>query len=244
MSELASDIVASVPEDRRIYAIGDIHGRADLLRRLHDTIAQDSARSGKRNTIIYLGDYVDRGQESASVIDLILDAPPCCEVVTLKGNHEELMLRFLDDLSAARGWLINGGDATLMSYGVVPPSLYSGSPIFEMAQERLVANLPARHRSFLEQLVLTHSVGDYLFVHAGIRPGIALADQRPEDLLWIRDKFLESDERFEKLVVHGHTIALNPVLRANRIGIDTGAYASDRLTCLVLDGASRRFITT
>jgi serine/threonine protein phosphatase 1 len=246
MIESFEEFSASAPLDTRIYAVGDIHGRVDLLRHLHGLIEADAARPGvTRNTVIYLGDYVDRGAESAAVIDLILDAPPRgCGVVTLKGNHEELMLRFRDDISVARGWLMNGGDTTLASYGVDPPLIYAGAPAFEQAQAKFAASLPPRHLAFLEQLALTHVAGDYLFVHAGIRPGVKLADQRADDLLWIRDKFLDSYERFEKFVVHGHSITLNPAIRANRIGIDTGAYASGRLTCLVLEGRSRRFIST
>ena len=195
--------------------------------------------------MIYLGDYVDRGPASKSVIDLVLDAaPPGFEVVALKGNHEEMMLRFLEDIAVARTWMMNGGDATLGSYGVAPPSIFAGTPIHRHAQAQFRTQLPLRHKEFLAGLAETHVAGDYLFVHAGVRPGVALAQQRSEDLLWIRDEFLGSKANFGKVVVHGHSIEREPVVRANRIGIDTGAYSTDRLTCLVLDGTERTFLHT
>ena len=236
----------AVPDGICLYAVGDIHGRADLLRQLHAAIAADAASAPDlRHTVVYLGDYVDRGLDSAAVIDLVLDAAPGgCAVIALKGNHEELMQRFLDDISVGRTWLMNGGDATLASYGVRPPGFFSSADGFAKAQADFNAKLPARHRDFLDRLPLTHVEGDYLFVHAGLRPGVPLDRQREEDLLWIRDEFLESDAGFGRIVVHGHSIASEPQIRTNRIGIDTGAFASGRLTCLVLEGANYRFLRT
>jgi len=236
----------AVPEGRRIYAIGDVHGRADLLARLLADIISDGKRhreSEKR--IVFLGDYVDRGPESKRVIDLVLDAaPPGFAVTALKGNHEELMLRFLDELAVARTWMFNGGDATLASYGVKPTGLFASTEAFEAAQADLNAKLPERHRDFLMRLPLNHVEGDYYFVHAGVRPGVPLAQQKSEDLLWIRDEFLESPADFGKVVVHGHSIVPIPVQRPNRIDVDTGAFATGQLTCVVLDGTTRDFLHT
>ena len=195
--------------------------------------------------LIYLGDYVDRGPASSAVIDMVLnDGPPGFEVVPLMGNHEEMMLRFLEDIAVGRSWMMNGGDATLRSYGVEPPSMFAGTPVLLHAQQQFAERLPANHRSFLEGLATSHTEGDYLFVHAGVRPGVLLEEQHTEDLLWIRDEFLDSDRDFGKVVVHGHSISLDPEFRANRIGIDTGAYRSGQLTCLVLEGTERTLLTT
>jgi len=224
---------------QRIYAVGDVHGRADLLERLLEEIAADARRRyPAANRLVYLGDYVDRGPASAAVIDLVLDgAPRGFEVIALMGNHEEMMQRFAaGELVVGRSWMLNGGDATLRSYGVEPPGLNALDDAYRRASAELQARLPPRHRAFLGRLVLTHEAGDYLFVHAGIRPGVALEKQRHEDLIWIRDEFLDSETPFEKRIVHGHSIAPEPVILPNRIGIDTGAYASGRLTCLVLEG--------
>jgi len=241
-----SAAAAATPPDTRLYAIGDIHGRADLLRRLLATIAEDAAdRPPAQQQLIYLGDYVDRGPQSQDVINIVLDeAPPGLEVMALRGNHEEMMQRFLDDTTVARTWMMNGGDATLGSYGVEAPSIFAGTPIHRHAQMQFRTQLPLRHKEFLAALLDSYTAGDYLFVHAGVRPGVPLAQQRAEDLLWIRDEFLNSRADFGKVVVHGHSIEREPVMRPNRIGIDTGAYASDRLTCLVLEGTERRFLQT
>ncbi len=237
---------AAAPAGSRLYAVGDVHGRADLLEALLGEIAADGARHpAAEKRLIYLGDYVDRGPDSSAVIDLVLRvAPRGFSVVPLMGNHEEMMLRFLDDIAVGRTWMMNGGDATLRSYGVEAPGMFSGTAAFRQAQQRFAERLPARHRSFLEALGVMRVEGDYLFVHAGLRPGVPLDEQQPEDLLWIRDEFLESTRDFGKVVVHGHTITLNPEFRPNRIGIDTGAYRSGQLTCLVLEGTKRQLLTT
>ncbi len=238
---------ATVAAGTRLYAIGDIHGRSDLLESLLQQIADDAVRHPETATkrLVYLGDYVDRGPASSAVIDMVLhDAPPGFEVVPLMGNHEEMMLRFLEDLAVGRTWMMNGGDATLRSYGVEPPSMFAGTPLVRHAQQQFAERLPARHKRFLEELAVSHIEGDYLFVHAGVRPGVPLEKQHAEDLLWIREEFLESDRDFGKVVVHGHSITLDPEFRPNRIGIDTGAYRSNQLTCLVLEGTERELLTT
>ncbi len=234
-----------VPEDCRVYAVGDIHGRADLLARLHRFIRADaeSARV-RRKVLVYLGDYVDRGYQSREVINMLVHMPlGGFESVHIKGNHEDLMLDYLDG-GDGRIWLFNGGDATLDSYDVSVFDPYLRGSELERLRRRLLAELPAEHLAFLRRLTIRHTVGDYLFVHAGVRPGVPLDDQREKDLIWIRGPFLDATDDFGKVVVHGHTISMAPELKDNRIGIDTGAYATNRLTCLVLEGADRRILQT
>jgi len=237
---------SKVPPGLRLYAIGDIHGRADLLAELLAAIAADADRRAAKNRLVYLGDYVDRGPDSAAVVELVLDgAPPGFRVVALMGNHEEMMLRFLAGaIELGRTWMLNGGNTTLESYGVEPPEWLGGDAVFERARDELDQRLPTRHRRFFEGLALTHEAGDYLFVHAGVRPGVPLSRQLSQDLLWIRDEFLDSEEMFEKRIVHGHSIAPRPMIHPNRIGIDTGAYASGTLTALVLEGNEWRLLQT
>ncbi len=239
-----------VPEGRRVYAIGDIHGRADLLDQLLAAIAADVVRhpGPGRLTLVFLGDYVDRGPESRGVVGRLLAGPPAghplagSEWVALRGNHEETVLRFLDDPGEGPGWFRNGGLETVRSYagGIAP-----GDEDRPAALRALLGRtLPEDHRRFLARMPLSYTEGDYLFVHAGLRPGVAIAEQDPDDLLWIRDAFIGSDESFGKMVVHGHTIAETPEVRPNRIGIDTGAYRTGRLTALVLEGTGLRFLAT
>jgi len=237
----------SVPAGSRIYAIGDVHGRLDLLTRLHALIAADAAGAPvQRRVIVHLGDYVDRGPDSRGVIELLMQPPPAgFESVHLLGNHEDYMLQFLEHAEVGPHWGAYGGLATLASYGVRPPSGFMPSVAdFETARRALADTIPAAHLDFLRGLKLTHAEGGYLFVHAGVKPGVALADQQAEDLLWIRDEFLDSADDFGACVVHGHTIVETPEQHANRIAIDTGAFATGALTALVLDGAERRFIQT
>lgn len=234
------------PQGSRIYAVGDIHGRADLLRRLHRLIAEDAERRpAPRKVVVYLGDYIDRGEASPAVIDLLLDEPlPGFDAVHLKGNHEDSLLRFLADGGIGPSWMLYGGAETLMSYGIRPPPPAGREGEIERAQQELRDRLPERHRRFLAGLKLTHEEGDYLFAHAGVRPGVPLDRQQEEDLLWIRDEFLFSNAEFGKIIVHGHTITERPDVQHNRIGIDTGAFASGRLTALVLEGADWSFLQT
>jgi serine/threonine protein phosphatase 1 len=234
------------PAGSRVYAIGDIHGCLGLLKTLHERIAADAERhAGCRRVIVYLGDYVDRGLDSRGVIDLLLSEPlPGFERIHLKGNHEDTVLRFLEDEQVGPGWLAYGGAPTLYSYGIQPPDSATDADGLARAREELAQKLPPDHLAFLRELVLTHEEGGYLFVHAGLRPAVALESQDPEDLMWIRDEFLRSDEDFGRVVVHGHSITDEPEVRVNRIGIDTGAFASGRLTCLVLDGPTRSIIST
>ena len=236
----------SPPPGTRVYAVGDIHGRIDLLRKMNRLIRADAEeRQAQRNVVVYLGDYVDRGFELRAVIDLFVNEKlPGFETVHLKGNHEDIMVRFLNDISVGPNWFAFGGLETLASYGVAAPEPLTSVAELERCQRELGRNLPRPHLKFLRGLRTFHCEGGYFYVHAGVRPGIALEAQSEDDLLWIRDDFLSSDEPRAKLVVHGHSIAAKPVVRANRIGIDTGAYASGRLTCLVAEGNGWAFLQT
>jgi serine/threonine protein phosphatase 1 len=232
------------PEGSRIYAIGDIHGRADLLRTMHQLIHEDAyERQAARNVVVYLGDYVDRGPASAEVIDILLNEPlPGFEHVHLAGNHEDTLIRFLSDTSVAGLWLEYGGDATLYSYGIKPPRINPSD--LDRAQQEFRESLPDRHFRFMSELKLTHCEGDWFFVHAGVKPGVGLEAQQPQDALWIRGEFLNSDADFGKIVVHGHTVTQEPEVRRNRIGIDTGAFMSGHLTCLIIEGERWSFLQT
>ena len=244
----ARGLPPALPEGIRVYAIGDVHGRDDLLGELHRRIAEDLARAPACGEValIHLGDYVDRGPAGRAVLERLLGPPPAGVTATVQliGNHEELLLAFLDDAGVGRAWLQLGGDATLASYGVsltpdVPPAVR-----FESIRRAFSEALPAAHRALLRSMTPYHRLGDYLFVHAGILPGRALERQRREELLWIRDEFIHSRADHGVVVVHGHHIVPTPEERPTRIGIDTGAYHSGVLTALVLEGTERRYLAT
>jgi serine/threonine protein phosphatase 1 len=237
---------ASVPEGHRVYAVGDIHGRADLLDRLIGQVTDDiNANRPDQAHLILLGDYIDRGLDSRGVLErLSRPAEGPFGTICLKGNHEDSLLRFLDDVSVGHGWLRYGGLATLVSYGISRPDGMAEDTFLDHAQEQLRQRLPPRHLAFLRRLKLQVRVGDYQFVHAGVRPGVSLDRQDPDDLIWIREEFLQSGTDHGAVIVHGHSITEEPHIQHNRIGIDTGAFATGRLTCLVLEGETRRFLTT
>ncbi|MBL8706249.1 MAG: serine/threonine protein phosphatase [Rhodospirillales bacterium] len=221
-----------------VYAIGDIHGRADLLDRLYRRIrahAEDAAPG--RRVVVHLGDYVDRGPDSRGVIDRVM-APPLpgfAPPVALLGNHEFLMLEFLKDpVEYGPGWMANGAAQTFASYGVAPPKRADDPAELTRARDALARALPPAHRGFLETLPTMHRAWIFVFVHAGVRPGIALDRQSVDDLIWIRDEFLRSPANHGGVIVHGHSITPEPDFQPNRIGIDTGAYRSGRLTALCL----------
>jgi serine/threonine protein phosphatase 1 len=265
-----------VPADAIVYAIGDVHGRADLLAKIlaaiHDDVAACSAR---RRVLVFLGDYLNRGPESRAVVELAIDPGlPGFEVVRLKGNNEDLLVRFLEgDLAAGAHWLDYGGLDTLASYGIPLSRFRSRDPsVLEALRQRsdslpdygvavasehapapsvleklrfdLADRLPARHLSFFRSLQVAHREDGYYFVHAGILPGVPMDEQTDRDRMWIRDRFLESTLDHGVVVVHGHTVTPEPVIRANRIGIDTGAWRTGVLTCLVLEGDQRAFLST
>lgn len=237
---------ANAPDGAVVYAIGDIHGRLDLLIKLQGLILADAdRRRAARRVVVYLGDYVDRGPDSRGVIERLATAPLAgFESVFLKGNHEDFMLDFLSGGSLAMSWMLNGGAATLLSYGIDVLDPTRGRERLFDARADLQGRLPAAHRAFLENLSPWHREGDYLFVHAGVRPGVAMADQREADLLWIRHDFLNSTADFGAVVVHGHTVIDEPEERPNRIGIDTGAVMTGCLTALVLQGGARAYLQT
>lgn len=230
----------------RLYAVGDVHGRDDLLEKLLLKIEQDGASAPvSRKVLIFLGDYVDRGLRSKQVIDRLCDLRlDGFETVFLKGNHELAMQQFLGDAQFGRTWKYYGGLETLHSYGIDDLTLSDDPRDFERARQRFLDVLPSEHRDFLDRLSLWAEFGDFYFVHAGVRPGISLARQIEDDLLWIREDFLSSRASFGKVVVHGHTPTEMAVFKSNRIGIDTGAYMTGVLTCLVLDGEQRHLLQT
>jgi serine/threonine protein phosphatase 1 len=233
---------ARLPSGLRVYAIGDIHGRADLLDRLHDQIEADLATAPEKTAIVYLGDYVDRGADSHGVIErLTRPRFPNVETVALLGNHEDMLLQFMDAPYGASLWLSNGGDATLASYKVKVPASFDD---FLLTQRALLGAMPRHHKQFLAALPEQVQYGDYLFVHAGIKPGLPLDRQSREHMIWIRDSFLNSGIDHGLIVVHGHTIVHDVEWLPNRIGVDTGAYTTGRLTALVLEGAKRRLLQT
>lgn len=237
--------VHRVPDGARVYAVGDIHGRLDLLDRLLDDIAADDARRGAARTeIVFLGDLVDRGPDSAGVVERLRGfASGPAPSRFLMGNHEEVFLRVLaGDAKAMRFFLRIGGRATVVSYGF--DEVEYASLDFETLTERLIERVPASHVAFLSAFEEMIELGDYLFVHAGIRPGVDLAAQKASDLRWIREDFLDCRDDHGKLVVHGHSITDDVDLKPNRIGIDTGAFDSGRLTAIGLEGAERWFLST
>lgn len=236
---------ASLPPGERIYAIGDIHGRADLFDKLLNAIAADSAARGPAKAgLILLGDLVDRGPDSAGVVETALRlGAPFDSVEALRGNHEATMIGVLrGHIELLDDWLTFGGRQTLLSYGVPPQVLAaeSGDEIVAAAQRAV----PERHFAWLESLPFQLRHGDYLFVHAGIRPGIGFEAQEARDMLWIREEFLDSAADHGAVVVHGHSISPEVEERPNRIGIDTGAFASGILTAIGLEGEERWYLRT
>ncbi len=235
------------PENMRVYAVGDIHGRRDLLEDLISVIKEDASHRdpSTKVKVIFLGDYVDRGMDSRGVIDLLLSRPfPDFETVFLKGNHEQAVIDFLREPKFGGTWKYYGGLETLHSYGVTGPTVSDEPDVFEAAAVEFAHALPNAHLDFLSNLPVSAVVGDYFLVHAGVRPGISIERQSAEDMLWIRDSFLNSREDFGKVIVHGHTPTEEPVIAPNRIGIDTGAYMTGVLTALVLEGEEQRFLQT
>lgn len=228
----------------RIYAIGDIHGRLDLLRDLVDMIDSHDASlpPARRSHILVLGDVVDRGPDSAEVIRYLRRLVRKGRATVLLGNHEEMMLRAIDgEPGVMRAWLRFGGDATLRSFGIEPPS-GEFDPI--MLAKELVDHVPERWVNWLRNLPLSGRSGDYFFCHAGVRPGVNIAKQTRSDLLWIRDEFLASDAALGVVVVHGHSISPDVELRHNRIGVDTGAYRTGMLTAAYLEGRMCGILST
>lgn len=245
MHESADRLVPSgfqIAENVRLYAIGDIHGRADLLREVTGKIdAHLQKKPCSRHIRIFLGDYVDRGPDSRGVIDNLIEIEQRTEAIFLKGNHETFIAEFIDNPKILPTWRSLGGLETLASYGVL--SSLNADP----EQQRQLANqfstaLPLSHFQFFDRLRSSFSFDGIFFAHAGIRPGMPLASQMENDLIWIRNEFLEHHGLFEKMVVHGHTPVRMPDVQPNRINIDTGAYVTGRLSCLWIEGNRMGFL--
>lgn len=238
---------ARIPAGRRVYAIGDVHGRADLLKRLLDDLNADARRgeySGKP-ILIFLGDYVDRGFQSKDVLNILLGKTVSSfETYFLKGNHEQAMLQFLEDPTIGPRWAEYGGAETLVSYGVQPPRSRTNLDEWIRASADLRQAMPAEHIQFLQTLELSVRIGDYVFVHAGMKPGVPLDQQEEHDILWIRDEFINDRRPFEAVIVHGHTPLQKPYRDGRRIGLDTGAYLTGKLTAARFEHDVVQFITT
>ncbi|MDX2028944.1 MAG: metallophosphoesterase family protein [Alphaproteobacteria bacterium] len=235
----------SLPEGIRLYAVGDVHGRLDLLKQLLAKIDEDAKTAKGPVKKIFLGDYIDRGLHSCQIIDYLIDwrakekEPP----IFLMGNHEQVMRQLLRDSDPGLlgDWFQFGGRETLLSYGLSPAKLTENPT--EVLKE-MASKVPPAHVDFLENLELSATYGDYFFCHAGVRPGVALESQNEQDLVWIRYEFLNHKDSFGKVVVHGHTITFEAEFCPNRISIDTGAYATGCLTALALEGTKQWLIQT
>jgi serine/threonine protein phosphatase 1 len=235
----------SLPPGRRVYAVGDIHGRLDLFDALLGSIATDNAkRCAAHVDLILLGDLIDRGPESAGVVRRAMEKPAwVTQLVALMGNHEEAMVEALNgNLDMARIWLRVGGQAALTSWGI------DFSQLDEAHTEEIIVVarrlVPQVERAWLSRMRTSYTLGDYHFVHAGVRPGIALSRQTTKDAYWIRDDFLASRAHHGAMIVHGHSISPDVETLDNRIGIDTGAYVTGRLTALCLEGSDRWLLQT
>ena len=236
---------AELPEGTLVYAVGDVHGRADLLRTLFERIDADAKSHAGTAHLVMLGDYVDRGFQSRQVIEFLMsDRVSHFETSFLKGNHEEALLRFLEQPEHGPEWANYGGRETLVSYGVRPPRSLTMNDEWVEAHARFVEAFPEEHLHFMRSLELSKRIGDYGFVHAGTRPGRAFEEQQEHDLLWIRDEFLNAGGRDDVVVVHGHTPADDAYNDFRRINIDTGAYFSGRLTAVRLEKDQISFLKT
>ncbi|MDE2596481.1 MAG: serine/threonine protein phosphatase [Sphingomonadales bacterium] len=236
-------MLASVPDGQRVYAIGDIHGRLDLLRGAISAIeADDASRGAADTTVILLGDLIDRGPDSAGVIAEARAWASRRKVRMIAGNHEEMFLDSFEKKDVMRHFLRYGGRETLLSY-LIDPAAYNAATI-EETQALAKAAVPQADIDLMHAMEDRIAIGDYLFVHAGIEPGVPADRQKTSDLRWIRQRFIESKEDHGAIVVHGHTIFETTDVRPNRIGIDTGAYESNLLTALGLEGTSRWLIET
>ena len=243
---------AKVPVGLRLYVIGDIHGRVDLLKNLMDKIHEDMEKAVAADKSIqimpvFLGDYIDRGLQSRQVLEYLLSIRHSSRyngVIFLRGNHEQAVLDYLDDPEEGERWLQYGGVETLISYGIGfdynAPYLLA----LEESARSLRHNMPETHKEFLGSLPLTYEAGDYFFAHAGVDVTKPFNEQDSRSLMFMREPFLSYSGQLEKIVVHGHTISAEPEILGHRIGIDTGAYATGKLTCLVLQDADREIIST
>jgi serine/threonine protein phosphatase 1 len=233
-----------LPAGLRVYAVGDIHGRLDLLDKLLARIDADIAlRPVVTPIYVFLGDYIDRGAWSRQTVDRLIEHGEIRETIFLKGNHEQIAIQCLSDRGLFDQWLRLGGLETLYSYGVPAETLASAKRTAEL-QSAFHHALPQSHLRFFRDLQSSFTLGDFFFAHAGAKPNVELVDQKESDLLWIRGEFLASDYDFGKVVVHGHTPGVEVEVGPNRINLDTGAFATGRLTCLVMEGEALSIIDT
>lgn len=243
MGEGVHFLDAEGPAGMRIFAVGDIHGRLDLLEAMHGRIAGNLASSPPDDwRVVYLGDYGDRGPHTSGVIShLIAQKKRDPRVIALRGNHDQAFLDFLGVGDRIRLFERYGGFETAASYGVTAD--FTSPEAASATKEALVAAMPAEHLRFLADLSLTAAFGDFFFCHAGIRPGVPLENQDPHDLIWIREAFLNDPRLHPKIIVHGHTPVAEPEFMANRVDVDTGAYYSGLLTALVIEGKEKKVLS-
>ena len=234
-----------LPSSAPVYAIGDVHGRADLLDALMEVVVEDAKTSKGRPQIVFLGDYIDRGFQSREVISALieLEKNDAFETTFLKGNHEQAMLHFLKNHSIGPDWAAFGGRETLISYSIAPPKAVNVVEEWEPIQKELVKTIPSDHVDFLERLAVSHKIGPYGFVHAGVKPGVPYEDQADEDCLWIREEFLDAPDKEDLFIVHGHTPVNAPFKDHRRVNVDTGAYFTGRLTAVKISGDQMSFLT-
>jgi serine/threonine protein phosphatase 1 len=232
------------PQGVTIYAVGDIHGRLDLLTKVHQLIDQDKTlRNPKQSVEVYLGDYIDRGPDSAGVVSNLIARGLGAHTIFLRGNHEQCLLDFMQGAECWEQWKDTGGIPTLLSYGVAP-SFFSRDVPQDGIRHALTQRLPEEHVRFYGDTERYLEAGSYLFVHAGLRPGIKLQHQAIGDLLGIRAEFLDYEGDFGRIIVHGHTPVAKADLRPNRINIDTGAFATNLLTCIRIDEDGAHILTS
>ena len=233
------NVSAQIPDGQLIYAIGDLHGMYGLAKAMVDHLLEDARQfSDAKPHLVVLGDYVDKGDQSDAVISLLIELSQRSDITTtfIKGNHEDALLTFLDNAEFGPQWMAYGGGPTLQSYGVSPPGNRATGELWEEVAQKFKAVLPAEHVAFLQSLPTSWALGGYFFVHAGIRPGRSLENQEDGDLMWIRRQFLDDRRKLPAVIVHGHSPDLEAYCDHRRIGIDTGAYATGKLTAARLFG--------
>ncbi len=236
-----------LPDDTVVWAIGDVHGRRDLLEPLVAELLADLSRSpARRKVVVFLGDYVDRGPESCGVIELLACLPGAhpFEFHFLRGNHEDRMEAFLTDPSVGPSWCDYGGREALLSYGIDAPVRRDDLEGWAITSQALNRAMKEAHKTFLANQEMSLGIGDYFFTHAGAKPGVPLESQSKHDLMWVRQLFLDDPRPFDRVVVHGHTPTEKVHIDHRRIGVDTGAYATGVLTALRLEGESRWLLQT
>jgi len=233
---------ARAPEGMRLYAIGDVHGCRDLLKRMHAAIEDEIARDRPGDwRIIHLGDYCDRGPDTKGVIDFIVARQAAdARIISLRGNHDDGMLNFLTAGGEWRIFTHNGGETTAASYGVRAD--FATPWMLEASRDALNAAMPAAHRAFLEALQYQVSFGDFMFCHAGVRPGVPLDRQDRHDLMWIRNEFHDHGGLYARVIVHGHTPVAAVDIRHNRVNLDTRAFASGMLSAIAIEGDRKRIL--